>query len=69
MKLILEAVGTIAFIATLYLILGFIVMTAWNWSMPPLFSLPRATWLNGVGLALLAASFRPANRTIAKPQQ
>ena len=67
MKLIAEILGTLAFIVTLYLVIGLIVMAAWNASMPALFSLPRATWLNGVGLALLAAFFRPANRAIAKP--
>ena len=67
MKLIAEILGTVAFIATLYIVMGLIVMAAWNASMPALFSLPKATWLNGVGLALLAAFFRPANRAIAKP--
>lgn len=67
MKLIAEILGAVAFIVTLYLVVGLIVMAAWNWSMPALFSLPRATWLNGVGLALLAASFRSGKASIAKP--
>jgi hypothetical protein len=66
-KLIVEIVTAVAFVVTLYLVLGLIVMASWNWSMPALFALPRATWLNGVGLALLAASFRSGKRSIAKP--
>lgn len=36
-----------------YFLAGGAIQVAWNASMTDLFSLPQATWLNGVGLAIL----------------
>ena len=65
MKIITE----IAIIVTFHLVAGLIVMFAWNVSMPQMFGMPHATWLNGLGLSILAATIRPAKATIAKPLQ
>lgn len=40
--------------ATLTLVLGYVVMLLWNALMPDIFSLPRVSYWQGVGMFLLA---------------
>jgi uncharacterized membrane protein len=66
-----EFIGTIFSLAVtigIYAIEGGIVMLAWNASLPHLFSLPSATWANGVGLVFLANATLK-RRPIDKPQR
>jgi hypothetical protein len=58
MKLAASAtVGVLAiiFLVAIYLAAGLAAMIAWNLCMPSLFALPRATFANGVGLAILSS--------------
>lgn len=65
MKHLLSISQSILIVVSLHLVIGLIVTVAWNWSMPDLFQLPKAKWVNGVGLAFLLSSLQK-QRTIAK---
>lgn len=65
MKRLLSIAVSILFVVAFHLVIGLIATVAWNWSMPDLFQLPKARWVNGVGLSFLLSSLQKQT-TIAK---
>ena len=54
MNKFLDQVFAVLVALGIYAAEGGIVMLAWNASVPALFGMPTATWVNGVGLIFLA---------------
>ncbi|MEK6795208.1 MAG: hypothetical protein AABZ39_10550 [Spirochaetota bacterium] len=54
LKIVGAVVGGIIGVTALAFIFGYVVMLLWNWLMPPVFGLKTLTYLQTVGLIVLA---------------
>jgi hypothetical protein len=51
---ILKGIGIGILAIVLFFVLGFVVMTLWNWLMPPIFGLHTITYWQAYGLLILS---------------
>jgi len=51
---ILKGIGIGMLVIALFFVLGYVVMTLWNWLMPPIFGLHTITYWQAYGLLILS---------------
>lgn len=66
METLLKVLGVLALIVILAVIFAFPVKLLWNWLMPVIFSLPKISLSQALGLMLLAGFLTKGSSTSSK---
>jgi len=70
MKNAVEALGAVlgalGLVTIVMLIMGFPAMWLWNWLMPAIFGLKEITFIQAIGLQLLAYIILPSSKSSSK---
>jgi hypothetical protein len=64
MKILTYISGILSMIAIVVLISLFFIKFGWSLFMVPVFNLPELTWIQALGLSLLASTFRSTTTSV-----